>query len=99
MAWLRSHGNDPIVEATLAKFYPVNDMPPSYDAWVNGGNVEINGTGNFFTSENSRLQQLILLHETAHLTEVIVPERGSWVQTQANNDEIRKHCSKALGLN
>jgi hypothetical protein len=39
-----------------------------------------------------------LLHETSHLTDVIVPESGSMAQEGANNLEILKHCQKALGL-
>jgi len=114
MAWLRSHGKDPIVEATLAHF-TAKSMPPGYGAWVtDAGNVEINSSGGFFTSHaagggtlyaggiflggTTQAQQFVLLHEIAHLTNGIVPERGSDVQEDANNLEILKHCQQALGI-
>jgi hypothetical protein len=78
------------------------------------GPVLINSTGTFFSPSNARgttnysgitlmggisqVRSLILLHEIGHLTGKIVPERGSWGQTVANNEAIVSHCKKALGI-
>jgi len=109
MAFLSSKGESPIVMATLAKFVSAG-LPPAVSAQTElpVGPVEINDRGSFFSpgkfaggifpGATPQARNLILVHEIAHLTGAIVPERGSSVQNDANNLEILQHCGKTLGI-
>ena len=110
MAFLRSNGKDPIVEMTMAKFTSAH-LSPGIGAVTDfaTSTVTINSTGSFFSPAyyaggvfrggTTQAQNLILLHETGHLTDAIVPnDYYSRVQQDANNLAIISHCQKALGI-